>query len=673
MKNVLMAFVVLMPGLTLPAQKEPDKPIWPIAGEQHGSHIICKPQMYLGDELNKNYLFLGGIEGAFVVSPFDGELGFVHYTYNYSLEASEAFNEEAVKAIKEGTFKKSGVMNKISINDYKYISLSLRIKVSPNEIISFDGLEKFHDLKSGMMIKKGDTLGRLSYSYKAIREPSISIARSLNSRDADPMTPLGLITTFINPAEWDPLKKRTVVDLKEDFAIFRKSLEEGHPGLYDYITKQELDSLFDKALTDIKEPLNAFEFRNLLSQVTSRIRDHHLYFIKDFDQGKAYLNDQMTLFPIYCGWEEDTLRVTRTIKKYQSYLGRAIERINGVPAIVLKQKVAERRHAGEGNIQSFDDFMFITVWLNILHGFFPSPTMSYSFTFQDGDSINVTGTVLTSKNRDAYKKANGPLLPNMSVYNNKFRRTSCYKMLNDSTAFVDISTFDLSTVARDSIIEFIRQIEKQSVQNLIIDVRYNYGGSSITLADLFALVAQKPFRQAEKQIVNYKSTYPFFEFATNYSKDFNSIFDNFLKLENGEEYYLPADSLPLYFPNDSANFSGNVYVLANEHSSSAASLFAALIYKYHRGLIIGRETGNPYHQMFAENYADVRFPHSGVMLHIPLVKIVFDTLPQDRMPFGRGVIPDHEIPLKFSELVTEADPTLDKALELINAGKKISD
>jgi len=671
MKTIFIVYFFLMPISLTQAQEGSDKPIWPIANEKHASNILSKPQMYLGKELNKYSLFIGGKEGAMVVSPFEGELIFVTYCYHFSLTQSQSMSDKTVLAIRQGKMKSEGMMKDIQPSDYKYISLLVSIRTAPSEVYSIEGLEKFHDLKSGMMIKKGDTLGTLSYSYNAIQEPSLEISRSINKKPADPMTSLGLTTTFIKPVDIDPLEKKSGNDLKEDFSIFRKSLEEGHPGLCDYISKDELDHLFERTLAELKKPLNSFEFENLLNPIVRGIRDKHLFFIHDFPRNKALLDRRMTELPICFGWEGDSLTVIRTLPVYKSFLGKTIETINGVPAMKIKQKVMEECHFEEGYVKSYNDFLLLTYSQPYLFRLFPSPDMLYRFKFSDGDGLNLTATIVTPQNIDSYHKKNGKLLPNMSVFLNKQNRPCSFKLLNDSTAYLYISTFDISTVVRDSIIDFIRQIKRQSIQNLVIDVRYNSGGASGILAGLYALVAQEPFRLAEKHIVNFTNTDSLFANTTNL-KGIRGLFDNYLKLENGKGNYLPADSLPLFNPNDSANFSGNVYVLTNEHSFSAASLFAALIYKFHRGLIIGRETGNPYYQMFADNYAHVLLPHSGLILQIPLIKIIFDTSPEVKIPFGRGVLPDYEIPLKMSEMVTDADPILDKALGLIARGVRIS-
>jgi C-terminal processing protease CtpA/Prc len=141
-----------------------------------------------------------------------------------------------------------------------------------------------------------------------------------------------------------------------------------------------------------------------------------------------------------------------------------------------------------------------------------------------------------------------------------------------------------------------------------------------------------------------------------------------VKFKSGNQYYLPSDSLPYNDIDEKINYKGNVYVLANEHSFSAASLFAALVHKYQRGIIIGRETGNPYHQLFGEKFAHVVLPNSLLVVRIPLVKCVFDSGNDMTIPFGRGVLPDYEVPLNREELEFKNDPFVKKALDLISMG-----
>jgi hypothetical protein len=96
-----------------------------------------------------------------------------------------------------------------------------------------------------------------------------------------------------------------------------------------------------------------------------------------------------------------------------------------------------------------------------------------------------------------------------------------------------------------------------------------------------------------------------------------------------------------------------------------------LVHKYKRGAIIGRETGNTYHQMNALKFAQLLLPNSQIEITIPLVKCVFDS--QERgIPFGRGVFPHYPINLSLEELESiKGDTMLMYTLQLIHDGKYI--
>jgi len=50
-----------------------------------------------------------------------------------------------------------------------------------------------------------------------------------------------------------PNKKFTIQELREDFTVFRESLEEAHPGLYWFNSKDEMDRLFNDVSASLKE------------------------------------------------------------------------------------------------------------------------------------------------------------------------------------------------------------------------------------------------------------------------------------------------------------------------------------------------------------------------------------------------------------------------------------
>ncbi|MCO5257826.1 MAG: S41 family peptidase, partial [Lentimicrobium sp.] len=644
--------------------------VWPITNEKHGSKILYKPNSFIGTEKNTDGLFISGAKGAFVVSPFKGVVLYSLYTYQFSLIHSQSMSELIANEIKSGKRSaSSGELQDLSM-DTKYISLSVAIKTDANEVFHFTGLSKFKELKTGMKISIGDTIGLLSYCYKQINLPCLMITRSLDGVVADPMTPLGLKSTFVDRANFDPKKEISIENLKTDFKIFKQSLEEGHPGLYDYISKQSLDSLFNVGYQSINKSKNSFKFEKILNMITSNIRDKHIQVLSDFtSHQKQSDSDTLINLPINFGWVNDDLIITRTTPEFHMHLGMKIKRINGIEALVLKEKIIQKYRFEEGFVKSYYDFKLLTTaTIFALQDIIAIPkSLVYSIELIDGEILNIKAEIQLSKQNKKEQKYCKPMLPQWSGFLRLWGRETMYYMLNDSTGYLDLSTFDIPEIKLDSIALFVQRLCSGSVPNLIIDVRFNDGGSIETLNKIFSMIASEPFRLTEMQVVNSNSTYPFFKYTSNYV-GVNDLFNNYIKFKSGNQYYLPSDSLPYNDIDKKINYKGNVYVLANEHSFSAASVFAALVYKYRRGIIIGRETGNPYHQLFGEKFAHVVLPNSQLVVRIPLVKCVFDSGNDMTIPFGRCVLPDYEVPLSREELEFENDLFVKKALDLISMG-----
>jgi hypothetical protein len=83
------------------------------------------------------------------------------------------------------------------------------------------------------------------------------------------LTFFGLVLSFQIFGQFDRPIKPTA--LKEDFSIYKESLEEAHPGLYWYRTKREIDSIFTATEDKLNKPLSERAFFTLLSSTTAKI------------------------------------------------------------------------------------------------------------------------------------------------------------------------------------------------------------------------------------------------------------------------------------------------------------------------------------------------------------------------------------------------------------------
>ena len=147
-------------------------------------------------------------------------------------------------------------------------------------------------------------------------------------------------------------------------------------------------------------------------------------------------------------------------------------------------------------------------------------------------------------------------------------------------------------------------------------------------------------------------------------------FEDFVKVEGKEGFYNKdafSESQTTAKPKkNNAIYKGNLYVLINEASYSAATDFPSHLVRAKRAVSIGRETATAYHYMTALKFARLFLPNTGIEYHLPLVKAITATDVSERFPYGRGLLPDIEVPLTQEEVFfpTE-DVILKKALDII--------
>ena len=116
--------------------------------------------------------------------------------------------------------------------------------------------------------------------------------------------------------------------------------------------------------------------------------------------------------------------------------------------------------------------------------------------------------------------------------------------------------------------------------------------------------------------------------------------------------------------------------ILSSKSLSCATVFPAVLVRNRRGVSVGRETGSAYHFINAFELAQIILPNTRRTVSIPMVKVVFDTTVCERTPWGRGLLPDYELPLTYNEVIMgadgETDVMLEYALQLIADGKYLS-
>src|SRR5215813_5512241 len=74
-----------------------------------------------------------------------------------------------------------------------------------------------------------------------------------------------------NRSSFSPNKKYTLEQVQKDYSIYQNILEESHPGLYWYTSKDSMDYYFKYGQQQLRDSMTEPEFRRILAYVTSKI------------------------------------------------------------------------------------------------------------------------------------------------------------------------------------------------------------------------------------------------------------------------------------------------------------------------------------------------------------------------------------------------------------------
>lgn len=657
MREKLFAVLTLLATAVNNAGAAPEW-IWPVAGKPSGSDILYRPQQYIDKEHNTANLFIGCSEGAQIVSPVDGQIAALSICRMHTLSYMSMYNYAPDKEMQPQA-EAIAADSKARI-DSRHLCGVLAIKLDDGRTLTITGIDMTPGFKTGQRIHRGDTIGTAGYSYKQIGSPSICLSVSDSShKPSDPMTPFGLPTTYIPPRKIAVKRQFSAEEARRDILAITAVMKEAYPSLDDMITAEEFEELEQTMLDSVAGGISRAKLYRLMQTLNGRIHDSHIYLYPD-EEGQADRVSSGRYPQIFMGWTNGECRITMTSQKYAPLQGRRIVRINGEDADSVRMRIESRIGGYDGCIESM-----IAERLAIYSTVVENDECDVDIALDDGTRIEAKG--MRGFNPANYTATYMDYL----LQNRHDPDNISLRMLDDSVAYMGISTFALSNVKTDSIIEFIDSVA--DVPAMIIDLRNNGGGDTKVLNRILSSILHEPSR-ARGDIMQVKRRGNFSSFrdcCLNYP-DTIDIFPEYTPKEGLDGYWDDSHSDRTAI-DTAVNYKGRVYVLTNAMSRSAATIFPAEIVRNRRGVVVGRETGTAYHFMTAYKFADIRLPESGFQWRIPLVRIIYDTTSCERLPEGRGVIPDYPVDLTFDEIYNRPDSILRYALTLIAEDKYLSE
>ncbi len=445
------------------------------------------------------------------------------------------------------------------------------------------------------------------------------------------------------------LHKFTVDELVSDYTYFRALLEKAHPSLYRYTTKDSMDHYFVEALSKLDHPMNQIQFWQILQgDLIDKIKCGHTVINPSQSYSDKYGRIEHPLLPFFIYIKDDRIFVKEYLGKKDSTINLDDEvlAINNETAQQLLQELRPLV-SGDGYSNAFKNFQLETGRFNAFYWRLHSTENSFTILFRSPDGtttkkviqpliVNVKGDSSYHQNSDG-QDAKGIMPPNDSLH------TVSYPSDIPQTAWVKIKSFMYSD-ALDFDTRLFKELEKNNIQNLVIDLRNNTGGMNSGPLDLLKYLLPKNFYYIKEQYTVVDTS----EFkALCYVKSSSSVDPmTILPMIQHQVYTLNYPAVGLQNPYK-RTFKGKVYVLINDGTFSAGSLFATALKEQSDCKLYGQETGGNRGGCDAGTLRYIIMPRTFLRLYIPFYWVSSASTAANTVG---GLKPDVEVPVSSKDM-----------------------
>ena len=437
--------------------------------------------------------------------------------------------------------------------------------------------------------------------------------------------------------------------LKEDLDFLFKTIEEVHPNMFAYTTKQEFEPLKKQSYEKTCKPMSPFDFYKATAPVVASLKNSHTYLLPNLEDIKNYIKTGGKVFPLALSWDGSNVYIAKNYSSVEILLGAKILKINGEPANQIVESF-NKCSASEGkypNNEVLGSPLTIRqkTCIVLFYSYF-GPMKEWEFDIEKNNG-KVCNCNVESVDYLQLKKKQKAIFDDYH-YKYKLGYNTGIITLN---SMCDFTNPEKSGNFEEFLRETFQNIKDARVSHLIIDIRENPGGDSRAGDKLLEYLTGKPFRQSEN--VQTKISCYIFGNEQNPSrlpaKYRNKKIGSIVQFEG--PFIKPKEN-PL-------RFNGKVFVLTGHDTCSAAMSFSAAIKCFKIGIIIGEETGDP-----TVGYGDsLRFTLPNSKLTLSVACRYFSEA--CGKPDGRGVIPDYEVKQKPENTAKGIDTVLQFTLDLI--------
>jgi hypothetical protein len=464
----------------------------------------------------------------------------------------------------------------------------------------------------------------------------------------------------------DTVKVNSVKAMRNDLSILWSAIKEMHPGYGIYTNTDSLQRAYNKTYAAIKTPLTEDQFITAIYPFLCELRCGHTQ-ISHSATYKRPVNEDGPHLPFKVLVQNHRAWIT-THQTEELTTGNEIISLNDVPVATIINHGYEL-YNDDGYNETFKELFlseydgFEDVCNKYYH--WPGP-YQLKFRTNTGDIklIIVNAVKSDAPGSSPLKKADN--YANWTIVESI--PDSRLMFLNNA----DVALFKSPPFAYEDTVVFknaFKLIKQKGIKTLILDVRHNSGGDLRVAKHLLSYLADSAFqivRDVKSRLPNPAINNFTKYFDTSLTKGFELGFKPAYK--EGSRYHI--ESRPAFgdlygpFPTDKTDhFGGQLFVLIDGGTFSSGALFSAAVKAQRKGVIfIGRETAGSEEGCNGVTLQKLTLPDTKIIVSFPWMRVV--SMAKHSIP-GHGIIPGYVVNYSPEDIVTQNDPDLKKALNLI--------
>lgn len=466
---------------------------------------------------------------------------------------------------------------------------------------------------------------------------------------------------------YNPNKKFAPEALREDYSLLRDILEAKHPSLYWYTPRDSMNKVFNEGFQSISDSMTELLFGwKILAPLTSAIHCGHTSFLMSKDWNRFIRNKKIPSFPLFVKVWKDSMMVVANLNDPDSGIkrGHFITAINGISVSDMAPHMMQYM-VSDGYSENFS-YLRLSVSFPYFHRNIYGLYKKYRVDYTDSNGLAYTKIIpWFMPVQDSAKEKKEKKEKHRARWSKKERRLFSRSLQIDSSyALMTVNTF-----LKGKLLPFFRKsfrtLEEKNIPNLIIDLRVNGGGDINKSVQLARYMRKEPFHVSDSAFSKSKNFTPYSKYIRH--SFWNNIGLLFLsKKEKDGKYHFGYWEKRCFRPRQRHHYDGNIYILTNGYTFSAASYFCGLMKGQGNVVLVGEETGGGWYGNSGVMIPNITLPNTGLRVRLPFFRMVqYCHLPVK----GSGVLPDWYIGPNWRDILEGRDTKMEAVVNRITDGE----